>query len=781
MRLVDPLLDGGSGAIGVDSPSTGPALSQQRSRSESPPGFHSRGDGAAAGPGAEAAAAEPVARPRPSFDRLSVIVACRVRPLSRRETKATGDVGCVDVTSPTDIFVDHADKNHGFCFHQVFGPKETQTDVFVALGQPLVEAVMSGENAAAVAYGMTGSGKTHSMIGPPLPDSIRSDYVGSERGLAPRVVELLFAALNSLDDCYRAKIEVTFVEIYNDVVFDLLLPRKARIKVAAHEDGAYVPATRVPCTSAREVMSQFDRGIRQRAAGATNANAASSRSHAIMRVHVEINNRAMRTTQSSMLQLVDLAGSEQVSKTGATGTRLEEAKHINRSLMTLSEVCKRLALPRRMRGLVPYRDSMLTMLLKNSFGGNSRTVVLVNVSPFLDHSSDTLRALRFGAEASAIRNKPKVQRRVDYAQLRSTLDALETDIAAQELQLGHHKALLKQLARASAQALSSRVKSTAELRVLYERFPVLRVLLPGVVLSRYLPKGIIIRILTFAGADATASMAGASSSMRRICADDRLWGHHCHEELPEFSIADLSANPAAVWSAGIRWGAHRAAADGVGEEDIKSAKRLAAEEMRSAAKTHFADDKKHPPTVKAPTRTRGAPAAAPAPAPAGAAAAAAAAPAAAVAASAAAGAAAAAAAAGAGGGGGGEAAAAAAGGDAAGAALRAEEGGGDGNLAIWAKESTEALAGLTPGAIPPGAKRGPPRRAYRRQFHLFRMGALRFQQLRRNNLATQEMIRLRGQGVRLVPAKVATKTGAARSAGPEADEPDPVAVAVGAR
>ena len=130
------------------------------------------------------------------------------------------------------------------------------------------------------------------------------------------------------------------------------------------------------------------------------------------------------------------------------------------------------------------------------------------------------------------------------------------------------------------------------------------------------------RILTFAGADATASMAGASSSMRRICADDRLWGHHCHEELPEFSIADLSANPAAVWSAGIRWGAHRAAADGVGEEDIKSAKRLAAEEMRSAAKTHFADDKKHPPTVKAPTRTRGAPAAAPAPAPAGAAAAA---------------------------------------------------------------------------------------------------------------------------------------------------------------
>ncbi len=236
-----------------------------------------------------------------------------------------------------------------------------------------------------------------------------------------------------------------------------------------------------------------------------------------------------------------------------------------------------------------------------------------------------------------------------------------------------------------------------------------------------------------------------------------------------------------MWSAGIRWGAHRAAADGVGEEDIKSAKRLAAEEMRSAAKTHFADDKKHPPTVKAPTRTRGAPAAAPAPAPAGAAAAAAAAPAAAVAASAAAGAAAAAAAAGAGGGGGGEAAAAAAGGDAAGAALRAEEGGGDGNLAIWAKESTEALAGLTPGAIPPGAKRGPPRRAYRRQFHLFRMGALRFQQLRRNNLATQEMIRLRGQGVRLVPAKAATKTGAARSAGPEADEPDPVAVAVGAR
>lgn len=161
--------------------------------------------------------------------------------------------------------------------------------------------------------------------------------------------------------------------------------------------------------------------------------------------------------------------------------------------MTLSEVCKRLALPIHKRGLVPYRDSKLTTILRDSFGGNSRTAILVNVSPFVGHSSDTLRALRFGSEASAIRNKPKVQKRIDYSQLRSTLDALETDIAAQELQLGHHKALLKQLARASAQALSTRVKSTAELRVLYERFPVLRVLLPGVVLSRYLPKGIIIR------------------------------------------------------------------------------------------------------------------------------------------------------------------------------------------------------------------------------------------------------------------------------------------------
>lgn len=193
------------------------------------------------------------------------------------------------------------------------------------------QAVMSGENAAAVAYGMTGSGKTHSMLGPPLPNSIRSDYLGSERGLAPRVVELLFAAINSLDPAmYKTKVEVSFAEIYNDIVFDLLLPRKAKIKVSTHEDGAFVPATRVPCDSARGVMAQFDRGIRQRAAGATDANAASSRSHAIMRVHVEINNMVMRTTQASMLQLVDLAGSEQVSKTGATGTRLDEAKHINR-------------------------------------------------------------------------------------------------------------------------------------------------------------------------------------------------------------------------------------------------------------------------------------------------------------------------------------------------------------------------------------------------------------------------------------------------------------------
>lgn len=224
--------------------------------------------------------------------------------------------------------------------------------------------------------------------------------------------------------------------------------------------------------------------------------------------------------------------------------------------------------------------------------------------------------------------------------------------------------------------------------------------------------------------------------MRRICTDDRLWGNHCYEELPDFGVEDLSAKPSAVWSAGVRWGAHNARAEGVLADDINVAKRLAEKDLRSLAQSHIAGDKKDPPTVKAPRRgaaTRSPP---PADEPAAAA----------------------------GGAAGGRDGTGAGGGPAAGAG-----GGNAGDIAIW-DESSDAFAGLTPGAIPAGLKRGPPRRAFRRQFHLFRMGALRFQQLRRENLATKELNKLRGEGVRLVPAKSPAQApagGAARHPNPE--------------
>lgn len=194
----------------------------------------------------------------------------------------------------------------------------------------LPQSVLSGENAAAIAYGMTGSGKTYSMLGPPIPGTNRSDYKGAERGLAPRMLELLFAAIRQLVKGFRVEVRVSFLELYLDSTYDLLHPKAGtKVKVRAMDDGIWIPATEIPCASAAEAMHQFDRGIRGRTTAETMANATSSRSHAIMRVMIKTTNRTTHEIQESVLNLVDLAGSEQVSMTGATGTRLNEAKSIN--------------------------------------------------------------------------------------------------------------------------------------------------------------------------------------------------------------------------------------------------------------------------------------------------------------------------------------------------------------------------------------------------------------------------------------------------------------------
>jgi len=188
---------------------------------------------------------------------------------------------------------------------------------------------MSGENAAAIAYGQTGSGKTFTMLGPPLPGSARPDYRGPERGLAPRVTELLFAAIARLDERFTVRVSVTFLEVYNEQVYDLLLPRPKRIKVRVVDDSAWIPATVVPCATSLQVMEAFDRGMRQRSTGSTAANETSSRSHAIMRVFVQTTDSTSKRVQSAMLQLVDLAGSEAVADSHAMGDRLKEAQKIN--------------------------------------------------------------------------------------------------------------------------------------------------------------------------------------------------------------------------------------------------------------------------------------------------------------------------------------------------------------------------------------------------------------------------------------------------------------------
>jgi hypothetical protein len=168
------------------------------------------------------------------------------------------------------------------------------------------------------------------MLGPPVGSTARSDYSGPDRGLAPRMAELLFGAIAALPRQFEARVLTSFVEIYNEQIFDLLHPEKDKVKIHETAEHVWVACTEVPCASARDVFLVFDTGVKWRTAAGTEANAVSSRSHAILQLTVTIKDRATRTEQVSRLQLADLAGSEQVRYTGATGDRLVEAQYINR-------------------------------------------------------------------------------------------------------------------------------------------------------------------------------------------------------------------------------------------------------------------------------------------------------------------------------------------------------------------------------------------------------------------------------------------------------------------
>uniref|UniRef100_A0A7N6BE47 Kinesin family member 13Ba n=1 Tax=Anabas testudineus TaxID=64144 RepID=A0A7N6BE47_ANATE len=280
-----------------------------------------------------------------------------------------------------------------------------QEVVFQCLGESLLHNAFQGYNACIFAYGQTGSGKSYTMMGS-----------GDQPGLIPRLCSALFERTQKEQREEESfTVEVSYMEIYNEKVRDLLDPKGGRqtLRVREHKVlGPYVDGlSRLAVASYKDIESLMSEGNKSRTVAATNMNEESSRSHAVFNIILTHTLKDLQSGTSgekvSRLSLVDLAGSERAAKTGAAGERLKEGSNINKSLTTLGLVISALAeqgSAKNKTKFVPYRDSVLTWLLKDCLGGNSRTAMVATVSPAADNYDETLSTLRYADRAKNIVN-----------------------------------------------------------------------------------------------------------------------------------------------------------------------------------------------------------------------------------------------------------------------------------------------------------------------------------------------------------------------------------------
>lgn len=318
-----------------------------------------------------------------------------------------------------------------------------QESLFRDLGRPLLDNAFGGYNNCIFAYGQTGSGKSYSMMG-----------YGPEEGVIPRICRDMFERIEEVqqDKNQSCTVEVSYLEIYNERVRDLLNPStKGNLKVREHPStGPYVEdLAKLVVRSFQEIEHLMDEGNKARTVAATNMNETSSRSHAVFTLTLTQKRHdeetRMDTEKVAKISLVDLAGSERATSTGATGARLKEGAEINRSLSTLGRVIAALAdmsTGKKTKNMqVPYRDSVLTWLLKDSLGGNSLTAMIAAISPADINFEETLSTLRYADSAKRIKNHAVVNEdpnarmirelKEELAQLRSKLGSGSTVAAEQ--------------------------------------------------------------------------------------------------------------------------------------------------------------------------------------------------------------------------------------------------------------------------------------------------------------------------------------------------------------
>uniref|UniRef100_A0A452I1G0 plus-end-directed kinesin ATPase n=1 Tax=Gopherus agassizii TaxID=38772 RepID=A0A452I1G0_9SAUR len=425
----------------------------------------------------------------------SVKVAVRVRPFNSREMSR--DSKCIiQMTGSTTTIVNpkqpkETPKSFSFDFsywsHTT--PEDinyaSQKQVYQDIGEEMLQHAFEGYNVCIFAYGQTGAGKSYTMMGRQEKD---------QQGIIPQLCEDLFSRINdATNDNMSYSVEVSYMEIYCERVRDLLNPKnKGNLRVREHPLlGPYVEdLSKLAVTSYNDIQDLMDSGNKARTVAATNMNETSSRSHAVFNIiFTQKRHDAetdITTEKVSKISLVDLAGSERADSTGAKGTRLKEGANINKSLTTLGKVISALAemdsgpnknKKKKKTDFIPYRDSVLTWLLRENLGGNSRTAMVAALSPADINYDETLSTLRYADRAKQIRcnavinedpnNKLIRELKDEVARLRDLLysqglgDIIDTNTAPGRPKLTN--ALVGMSPSSSLSALSSRAASVSSL------------------------------------------------------------------------------------------------------------------------------------------------------------------------------------------------------------------------------------------------------------------------------------------------------------------------------
>ena len=347
----------------------------------------------------------------------------RARPLFKTESSDSFSYS----TSTLSLKSPGPKNQNSFTFDRVYNPSSTTEEIFESSSKHIIENALAGYNGTIFAYGQTTSGKTHTMI-------------GNMDGIIPKSLSYLYHLMQKNDNI-EYKVWISYLEIYNETVNDLLEPRSINLRIREDPSEGYFVAglKQISVHNTLEALKVLEFGEKQRSYRATNIHEHSSRSHSVLRILIESKEiqrldmdeeehlHLKGTVKFSVINLVDLAGSERMNEVGGDST---ETSHINKSLFVLTNVINKLS--ESPTGHIPYRDSKLTRVLSNSIGGNALTSIICTIAPDISNIQLSLSTLRFALRAKCIRNQPKINEVLDDSAL---LVAYKNKISQLEAQL----------------------------------------------------------------------------------------------------------------------------------------------------------------------------------------------------------------------------------------------------------------------------------------------------------------------------------------------------------